>query len=60
MKCQLDKVVPDQFLHTNINTRTDRYGGSVENRNRFVLELCDAVAVAIGPDRFALYVLLAP
>lgn len=46
--------MPDQFLHTNINKRTDRYGGSIENRNRFVLELCDAVTAAIGADRFGL------
>jgi hypothetical protein len=46
--------VPDQFLHSNINKRTDAYGGSIENRNRFVLELCDAVASAIGPDKFGL------
>ncbi|RSH90244.1 hypothetical protein EHS25_001578 [Saitozyma podzolica] len=46
--------VPDQFLHSNINKRTDAYGGSIENRNRFVLELCDAVASAIGPEKFGL------
>ncbi|GFZ49139.1 hypothetical protein JCM24511_06889 [Saitozyma sp. JCM 24511] len=46
--------LPDQFLHSNINKRTDAYGGSIENRNRFVLELCDAVASAIGPDKFGL------
>ena len=43
--------MPDQFLHTNVNKRTDDYGGSIENRNRFVLELIDAVVAAIGADR---------
>lgn len=43
----------DQFLHENTNKRTDEYGGSIENRARFVLEAVDAVADAIGPDRTA-------
>jgi len=34
--------------------RTDRYGGSIENRIRFVVELVDAVADAIGDRRTAL------
>jgi 2,4-dienoyl-CoA reductase-like NADH-dependent reductase (Old Yellow Enzyme family) len=38
----------DQFLNPDINTRTDRYGGSIENRMRFILETVDAVAAAIG------------
>ena len=33
----------DQFLQTGTNHRTDRYGGSVENRARFALEVVDAV-----------------
>ena len=33
----------DQFLQTGTNRRTDRYGGSVENRSRFALEVVDAV-----------------
>ncbi|CAK7268184.1 hypothetical protein SEPCBS119000_002933 [Sporothrix epigloea] len=41
----------EQFLHDNINDRTDAYGGSVENRCRFVLEVVSAVAAAIGADR---------
>ncbi|WP_292039894.1 MULTISPECIES: alkene reductase [unclassified Brevundimonas] len=40
-----------QFLSPQTNTRTDQYGGSMENRARFVLEVIDAVAAAIGPDR---------
>ncbi|KAL7272915.1 hypothetical protein RUND412_004249 [Rhizina undulata] len=41
----------DQFICGNINTRTDQYGDSVENRARFPLEVVDAVAAAIGPER---------
>lgn len=41
----------EQFLHDNINTRTDQYGGSVENRFRFPLEVIKAVTDAIGAGR---------
>ncbi|KAH8664596.1 NADH:flavin oxidoreductase/NADH oxidase [Xylariales sp. PMI_506] len=41
----------EQFLHDNINDRTDEYGGSVENRCRFVMEVIKAVTAAIGADR---------
>ncbi len=41
----------EQFLCIATNQRTDRYGGSLENRARFVLELVDAVADAIGAER---------
>ncbi|EXJ81513.1 hypothetical protein A1O1_07577 [Capronia coronata CBS 617.96] len=41
----------DQFLHDNVNVRTDSYGGSVENRCRFPLEVIKAVTLAIGADR---------
>lgn len=41
----------DQFLHDNVNTRTDEYGGSVANRARIVLEVITAVSKAIGSDR---------
>ncbi|VDC03536.1 unnamed protein product [Peniophora sp. CBMAI 1063] len=44
----------DQFLQSNSNERTDEYGGSIENRIRFVIEIVDAVAIAIGPERTAL------
>jgi 2,4-dienoyl-CoA reductase-like NADH-dependent reductase (Old Yellow Enzyme family) len=40
-----------QFLSPNANHRTDAYGGSVENRSRFVIELARAVAEEIGADR---------
>jgi len=41
----------DQFLHDNINVRTDSYGGSIENRSRFILEVIQAVTTAVGADR---------
>ncbi|TQQ06550.1 alkene reductase [Vibrio cholerae] len=41
----------DQFLRTNSNHRTDSYGGSRENRMRFLLEVVDAVSQAIGASR---------
>ncbi|MFK4003374.1 alkene reductase [Qipengyuania sp. NPDC077563] len=40
-----------QFLAPNANTRTDAYGGSVENRARFAVEVAQAIADAIGADR---------
>ena len=41
----------DQFMRDGSNLRTDRYGGSVENRIRLTLEVTEAVAGAIGGDR---------
>ena len=41
----------DQFLDGNVNDRTDRYGGSVENRCRFTLELVEAVLKAVPANR---------
>ena len=38
----------DSFLRTGINTRTDNYGGSVENRARYPLEVLDAVIDVFG------------
>jgi N-ethylmaleimide reductase len=40
-----------QFLSTNANQRTDAWGGSVENRIRFTIEVANAVATTIGADR---------
>jgi N-ethylmaleimide reductase len=40
-----------QFLSTNANRRTDEYGGSIENRIRFTLEVVAAVADEIGAGR---------
>jgi N-ethylmaleimide reductase len=41
----------EQFIRPNSNQRTDRYGGSIENRTRFLLEVADAVIKAIGKDK---------
>lgn len=41
----------EQFIRKNSNTRTDQYGGSIENRARFVLEVAEAVIGAIGTDK---------
>jgi N-ethylmaleimide reductase len=41
----------DQFLRDGANRRTDRYGGSVENRARFLLDVVDAAASVFGADR---------
>ncbi|MEM1133440.1 MAG: NADH:flavin oxidoreductase/NADH oxidase family protein [Pseudomonadota bacterium] len=39
-----------QFLSPRVNLRTDRYGGPLENRARFLLEIVEAVRVAVGED----------
>ena len=41
----------DQFLRDSANLRDDRYGGPIENRVRFLKEVTQAVADAIGADR---------
>ena len=41
----------DQFMKDGANQRTDKYGGSIENRARFTLEVAEAVAKAWDPDR---------
>jgi len=43
----------DEFLQDVSNQRTDKYGGSIENRSRFGLEVVNAVARAIGEERTA-------
>ncbi len=44
----------DQFLQSKTNVRTDRYGGSVENRVRFLREIVAAVADGVAPGRIGL------
>ncbi|KAH6977467.1 hypothetical protein BKA56DRAFT_633138 [Ilyonectria sp. MPI-CAGE-AT-0026] len=44
----------DQFTRDSINSRTDKWGGSVENRARFLLEIIKAVVEEIGAERTAL------
>jgi N-ethylmaleimide reductase len=41
----------EQFLNANVNRRTDAYGGGIEGRNRFALEVAGATAAAIGAHR---------
>ena len=48
----------DQFLQDSTNHRADKYGGSIENRARLMLEVVDAVADVWGADRVGLH--LAP
>jgi N-ethylmaleimide reductase len=41
----------EQFLNANVNQRTDRFGGSIEARNRFALEVARAAVAEVGRDR---------
>lgn len=41
----------DQFINSNSNQRTDAYGGNIENRTRFLIEVADAVADEVGAHR---------
>ena len=47
-----------QFLEDGVNQRTDQYGGSYENRSRFLLEIIDAISTVYPTDRIG--VRLAP
>jgi len=44
----------DEFLQDGTNHRSDAYGGSIENRIRFLREVLDAATEAVGADRTAL------
>ena len=44
----------DEFIRDGSNKRTDKYGGSIENRTRLSLEITEAVAKAIGADKTAI------
>lgn len=44
----------DQFIQDVCNVRTDKYGGSVENRSRFAIEITRAIVDAIGSDRVSI------
>ena len=41
----------DQFINTASNKRTDLYGGSIENRSRFAIEVAEQIVAAIGADK---------
>jgi NADPH2 dehydrogenase len=43
----------DQFLQDMSNKRTDQWGGSIENRSRFCVELMKSIVAAIGADSTA-------
>src|SRR5271154_1421763 len=43
--------LPDEFLQDGSNQRTDAYGGSIENRSRFLLEVVEALVSVWGGDR---------
>jgi N-ethylmaleimide reductase len=44
----------EQFLNANVNRRSDAYGGSIEGRNRFALEVARATVAAIGAERIGI------
>jgi len=44
----------DQFIHDGSNVRTDEYGGSIENRTRFLREVVEAVVAVAGAERTGL------
>jgi 2,4-dienoyl-CoA reductase-like NADH-dependent reductase (Old Yellow Enzyme family) len=46
----------DQFLQDSTNRRTDPYGGSIENRARFMMEVTDAVVSVWGADRVGMHI----
>jgi N-ethylmaleimide reductase len=46
--------LPNQFLVESANQRTDEYGGSIENRSRFVLEVMQAMVDGIGENKVAI------
>ena len=46
--------LPNQFLAESANKRNDKYGGSNENRNRFVVEVMHEMIEAIGSDKVAI------
>ena len=43
--------LPDQFLRDGVNQRKDRYGGSIANRARFLIEVTEALVSVWGSDR---------
>lgn len=46
--------LPNQFLADSSNQRQDQYGGSIENQNRFVIEVMNALVDAVGENRAAI------
>lgn len=48
------RYLPEQFLSSNINIRTDAYGGSPQKRCKFTLELMDQLTEVVGEENIAL------
>ena len=46
--------LPEQFLSSNVNKRTDDYGGTPEKRCKFVLELMDELAKVVGEENLSI------
>lgn len=46
--------IVDQFIQDVSNRRDDEYGGSIENRARFALEVVEAVVKAVGAKKSAI------
>ena len=44
----------DSFIQDVSNKRTDEYGGSIENRARFALEMVDAIVATVGESKSAI------
>lgn len=43
--------LPEQFLSSGSNQRTDEYGGSIQRRSHFILEVVEAMVDEVGSDR---------
>ena len=41
----------EQFINANVNDRDDEYGGSIENRSRFLIEVAQKIVAEIGADK---------
>ena len=52
--CKVNGYLIDQFIHPDSNQRDDEYGGSVDKRLRFVIEVAERVVAAIGAERTAI------
>ncbi|TGR10536.1 FAD-dependent oxidoreductase [Mesorhizobium sp. M4B.F.Ca.ET.190.01.1.1] len=48
--CASQGNLPQQFLAGSMNRRTDEYGGPLENRFRFLKEICTSIRLAVGED----------
>jgi len=46
--------LPNQFLSDSANQRVERYGGSIQNKSRYILEVMQLLIDAIGGDRVGL------